>query len=179
MLQKAVHSLVVFLNTPISKILGFLKPKKEVNIPNLGFKGGENVDNNKESALIESATLPVDPVGQMDTVKEVDPEAHKHEWDLFSKTYGQAKGNFDARTAEMPQDLMEKILFGVTTLLWKCVLCSETKKEEVLGTDESQVEDLLTKAINFGPQYLQRDGITFVISKWQSVGSQGTNIPLR
>ena len=164
-LQPILSSIASVWNT-----LNISESKNEISIPNLQPEGGENVDKDQETGPIEPATIP--PM-----YSEAVEEDHKHDWDLFSKTYGKALEDIDVGQAGLPQALVEKMLFGVTTLLWKCVLCSETKKEEVLGTDESQLDDLFVKATNFGPQYIQKDGLTFVISKWQP--ATGQNIPLR
>lgn len=110
------------------------------------------------------------------TLKMDDTPSHEHQWDLILKTYAPPKPEFVSENLDSATT--EKLLFGVTVLLWKCVLCSETKKEEVIGTDENQLNEILGKVLNYGPQYVQEDGVTFVIAKWQPTTS-AAGLPIR
>lgn len=99
---------------------------------------------------------------------------HKHEWELVSKT--SAPSRKDIPQAQMDQDTLNKLLFGVTTYLWECILCKDLRKEVVLGSDVSQLDELLDKADRFGPQYIQgTNGSTFVIGKY----SPPPTVPMR
>jgi hypothetical protein len=104
---------------------------------------------------------------------------HTHEWDLTSKTYAAPRSDIQGT----PETLLEKAFFGVTTLLWECAVCQSFRREEVLGTDESQLEVVLANAEKLGPQYLERESGIFIVAKWQAPAvappQQGQNIPLR
>lgn len=61
---------------------------------------------------------------------------HRHDWKIIARTYagsafdnGLIKGN----------NLTEKMLMGVTTILWECQICHQTKKEEMLGKEVKKV----------------------------------------
>lgn len=54
---------------------------------------------------------------------------HKHNWVKIKETYAPPfKGKI---TADM--ETLQKLTFGVTTLLWECSICKAIKKEEMLG----------------------------------------------
>ena len=95
---------------------------------------------------------------------------HEHQFELFLKTFAPPRADWEGKIANTTEKIVEKLLFGVTTLLFKCVLCTETKKEEVLGSDEQQLDEIFEKVEKFGPQYVQRDGITYAIGKLQQQG---------
>ena len=116
------------------------------------------------------------PILQQKEVKQpqIAPVNHEHKFTLLLKTFAPP-----VRDLPNPIDpTMERAIFGVTTLLWECP-CSITKKEEVLGSDEDQLEDLFNKATLYGPQYIQRDTNTFVIAKYLVPPQQGTTVPIR
>ena len=87
-----------------------------------------------------------------------------HDWELISKTYAPPRKDL----TNVPSEYAEKAMFGVTTLLWQCKIKGETKKEEVLGTDENQLEEMLANATALGPQYLERPEGMYVIARWQT-----------
>lgn len=106
-------------------------------------------------------------------------DGHVHAWELISKTYAAPQTTIQG----IPQTLVEKALFGVTVLLWECNVCHELRKEEVLGTDENQLDTVLANAELLGPQYLERATGMFIVAKWQVSAAQpqqqAQNIPLR
>jgi hypothetical protein len=84
----------------------------------------------------------------------------------------------------VPAQLIEKALFGVTTLVWECKLTGETKKEEVLGSDENQLEEICANAATFGPQYVEMGDGMYIVAKWQAAPQSPpaepvNNIPIR
>ncbi len=141
-----------------------------------------------DKLLMDTDTNPIQedqtasPIPQQMEVapRELTPEPlpvqadHLHQWDIIMKTYAPPVTPRETMTDK----LFERSLFGLTTLLFKCVICSETKKEEVLGSDENHLDELLKKVALYGPQYLQQEGVTFVVAKWVPP-TQQTNIPLR
>ena len=94
-------------------------------------------------------------------VKQSKPE-HVHNWEVVAKTYAPARIEHD----------------GITTILWKCS-CGEFKKEEMRGSDESTLEELVEKAEQYGPQYIQLNNNIYIISKYIAPGQQLENVPLR
>lgn len=94
--------------------------------------------------------------------------AHVHTWELVSSTYAPARpqipvGNFSDET-------VQKLLLGVTTLLFSCTECHEHKKEELIGSEDTQTEgdkldDLMTKA-NVTPQIVNRGAETYVLQRY-------------
>lgn len=87
-----------------------------------------------------------------------------HDWKLFSKTY--APPRRDAKVEGMEQEVAEKSLLGVTTYLWECKVCSKIRKEEMLGSDEQQLQELCEKVDKFGMQYITQDDKTYAIARW-------------
>lgn len=84
----------------------------------------------------------------------------KHNWQLVGKTYAPPSVAKEGMTAET----LEKVLFGVTTLLWECTITGDTRKEELLGSDESQLTLLCEKADKFGMQYVTVNGKSYAIA---------------
>ena len=109
-------------------------------------------------------------------VPPVPPETHTHQFEIIMKTYAPPSPKADM--INISSGLSEAVVFGITTLLFKCLICSELKQEEVLGTDEQPLDAVLNKADLYGPQYIQKDNITYVVAKYQPP-IQSPNIPLR
>lgn len=108
-------------------------------------------------------------------VPPVPPETHTHQFEIIMKTYAPPNPRVDVKNSE---SLSQEVLFGITTLLFKCLICSELKQEKVLGTDEQPLDAVLNKADLYGPQYIQKENVTYVVAKYQPPAPQ-TNIPLR
>lgn len=129
-------------------------------------------------------SLPPTPEIQVvEKVVEKVPD-HTHEWELTSKTYAAPRKDIkEFPEAKFEKTLYEKVLFGVTTLLWECSVCHKFRREEVLGTDENQLDEVLANAETLGPQYLERASGMYIVAKWQAAVQQPAppvqNIPLR
>lgn len=119
-----------------------------------------------KSSKQEFTIPPIVPADQADP--------HTHQFEIIMKTFAPPH----AADGNMSGELAQKALFGITTLLFKCVLCSQLKQEEILGTDEQPLDEILDKANQYGPQYVQKDNVTYVVAKYQPP-VQSTNIPLR
>jgi hypothetical protein len=61
---------------------------------------------------------------------------HKHDWKIISKCYAEPKS--ENAQFHGSQDFMEKIIFGYTTILWKCSICHNLKREEMLGKEQRE-----------------------------------------
>ncbi len=91
------------------------------------------------------------------------PEPQKHEWILISKTYAAPRRDI---AAQLPADAQQKALFGVTTYLWQCAVTGETRKEEMMGSDESQWHEIVDKVDKFGMQYIKDGDKTYAVAQW-------------
>ena len=60
-------------------------------------------------------------------------EQHIHRWKQIAKTYAPPVRPIVGGT--IAANIVEKMMFGVTTILWECEDCSETRKEEMLGAE--------------------------------------------
>lgn len=107
-------------------------------------------------------------------VKEDFP-LHQHQWELVLKTYAHPRYDLTSNSVnEIKEPVLSQMVLGVTTLLWQCS-CGETKKEEVLGTDENLLGDLVEKAKVLGPQYIQgNDGSSYALTKMLNRPAEGT-----
>ena len=57
---------------------------------------------------------------------------HRHQWKEIARTHcgGVAKMK---GTGYCSEHLFERMMFGVTTILWECEKCHKIKREELLG----------------------------------------------
>ncbi len=104
---------------------------------------------------------------------------HMHTWVLTAQTFAPPVTLNVTNSAINDTAFLEKASFGVTTLLWECDRCSVTKKEEMLGSESDTLEELVKKVKMTGPQFIERDGETYVFNKWVPVASIPGNIPIR
>ena len=114
----------------------------------------------KLSGLNKKIELP-----PQDAPRPID-ETHTHQWELLLKTYSSPKilGQIAQSVSE---SVLQKALFGFTTLHWQCKVGGETKTEELLGSDTTQLDDLVVKADQVGTQYFQVGSNTYAIGKIQ------------
>lgn len=97
---------------------------------------------------------------------EMDKTNCTHQWELTAKTYAPPVRPI----TNVLQDLkiLEKALFGVTTCVWQCAKCGDIRKEEMMGTDESQLLDILEKVDRAGgqAQYIKENNKVYVVMEW-------------
>lgn len=100
----------------------------------------------------------------MPQMKSID--SHTHTWDLVAKTYARPVKGLSQPVDDIK--FLEKALFGVTTCTWQCPDCGETKTQEMLGTDENQLADVIDKVDKAGgqAQYIKENDKTYVIMEW-------------
>ena len=104
---------------------------------------------------------------------------HVHEWDLISKTYASPVRNMQLNQIG-DKDLLQQTLFGLTVILWQCLVCKELRKEEMLGSDENTLDELIVKSEEYGPQFVEREGgKVYVIAKYQVPAAAPAGIPIR
>lgn len=98
----------------------------------------------------------------------------EHEWQLVATTYAPPIKNIQPNVTDT--HLLEKALFGVTTLIWECKITGEVRTEEVIGSTGNQLEEILDKAEQYGMQTISHNGNKFAIAL---VPQDDVNIPLR
>lgn len=104
----------------------------------------------------------------------------KHQWQLVSKSYAMPIRSFDGINLEkLPQDMAEKMILGVTTYMWECLITGDVRKQEILGSDTQTIEELLIKAKQYGKQIIKDEsGNIFTISL-QEKEIDLTTLPMR
>lgn len=104
----------------------------------------------------------------------------KHQWQLVSRSYASPIRSFgEIDLSKMTQNLAEKLLLGVTTYLWECLLTGDVRKEEILGSDTQVLEELLIKVKQYGKQLIKDEsGQAFSIDILQPVVDP-TTLPMR
>jgi hypothetical protein len=91
----------------------------------------------------------------------------EHDWALISRSYSAPRKDAAALAAlNLPTDVLQKALTGVTTYLWQCKNTGELRKEELLGTDKDELEELVEKVDRGGMQYIRLNGNVYAIAKW-------------
>ncbi len=116
----------------------------------------------------------VEVVEQATVLPERTEPQHMHSWVVVTRTYAPpVKVNANTVTGS------DKSMFGVTTILWECATCGETRKEEMLGSEQSTLDELIDKVRKTGPQYIEDGGETFVFNKWTPVSAAPGVLPLR
>lgn len=98
-----------------------------------------------------------------------------HDWVLISKTYAPPVKGLQTTIEDIK--VLEKALFGLTTYLWECRVCSAIRKEEALGSDENQLDELVDKVEKLGMQYIKEGDNTYAIAKVPP--SDEPRVPLR
>lgn len=98
----------------------------------------------------------------------------QHDWQLISKSY--APPRRDIPVEKLPPELVQKAIFGVTVYLWQCKNTGEIRKDEVLGSDENQLLDLIEKAEKYGIQYIKEGQSTYAVAK---VPPESAGVPLK
>lgn len=92
---------------------------------------------------------------------------HDHNWELVSKTYAPPRKEIGLGDFPLTdRSVIEKVILGVTTLLFKCTACAGFTKDELLGSDVDTLEELMDKADLYGPQYVLQEDKTFVIMRY-------------
>lgn len=86
-----------------------------------------------------------------------------HDWKLIAKSYGPPRKDIPASAVT---EVAEKAMFGVTTLLQECSICHALRKQEMLGSDENQLNELLDKVDKFGMQYVKENNKVYAIAQW-------------
>lgn len=85
-----------------------------------------------------------------------------HEWSLVGRSYAPPIRNIPQQLTDIAA--LERAMFGVTTLLFVDLSTGELHREQMVGSDENQLQSLLEKAENYGIQYIPHNGKRFAIA---------------
>jgi len=100
---------------------------------------------------------------------------HIHSFELIAKTIAE------------PSNILPKnpdgfipgsVVLGCTTYLWECAECGELRKEQLLGSEEPTLSNLLAKVNEQGPIKIIRDGKTYLVGPLEEPRQPGT-LPVR
>lgn len=100
-------------------------------------------------------------VNKKDQVKLL--ESGQHDWQLVARSYAPPARQIPPQVTD--RDILDRAMFGVTTLLWQDMITGQTKKEEMLGSDENQLYDILEKVNKYGLQHIDYSGKKFAIAE--------------
>lgn len=101
---------------------------------------------------------------------------HTHTWQKIEETFGAPRR--DISPADFTENsTLNAALLGKTTFLFECPICFARQREEVFGSPNPQLDDMLDKVELYGPQYMQRNGVVFLFQRYQN--PQTTTLPIR
>ncbi len=89
-------------------------------------------------------------------------ELENHQWQLIARSYA-PPAQYIPETLQDAK-LVEKAMFGVTTILLQDINTGAIRKEEILGSDENQLFVILDKADRYGMQYIPFNGKRFAVA---------------
>lgn len=115
---------------------------------------------------------------QLKPMEETTPP-HTHAWNLLFSTYAapyRQVGMVSGDTQD--SDTFLKALLGTTTLLSECS-CGERRQDILLGSQNPELDDVLDRVLIYGPQYMQRDGVTFTFQRFVPQPQPVTGVPIR
>ena len=104
-------------------------------------------------------------------------EEHKHAWVLVSKTY--ARPRREILLDKLEPALIEKAMFGFTTLGWECSTCGHTRQEIMIGSDVNTLDEVIDKTLEFGSQVVEREGNRYILTKWNPQQTAAGIVPIR
>ena len=101
---------------------------------------------------------------------------HVHSFELIAKTIAEPQPFQKKLTVN--NYLPKEIFLGTTTYLWECAECGQLRKEELLGSEEPTLPNLLVKVNEQGPIKIVRDGKTYLVGPLEEPRRTGT-LPVR
>jgi len=92
----------------------------------------------------------------------------EHDWELISRTYASPRKDAAALASlNLDTTVLQKALTGVTTYLWQCKNTGDIRKEELLGTDKDELQELVEKVDRGnGIEYIRFNESVYAITKW-------------
>lgn len=100
-----------------------------------------------------------------------------HQWRIRTASYAPPRRDI-APGEQFSSEVSSMVLFGVTTIVDECQHCQDLRNTTMLGNPYPQLDELLTKTTEYGPQYIERDGITYCIQRYIPP-PQPVGLPLR
>lgn len=83
-----------------------------------------------------------------------------HDWQPLIKTIIEPKNTI------FEDDVLARLAFtGATTYVFQCAVCKAVRKETCEGVETTTLERLLDKVDIGGPEYLGREGKTYIIMR--------------
>lgn len=75
---------------------------------------------------------------------------HKHKWKIIDKTYAEPVGTHGSYSfgPVVSKELLQRTLFGLTTVLWECEICHKLRREEMLGKLVENDKQEITQTIS-------------------------------
>lgn len=92
---------------------------------------------------------------------------HIHQWAEKLRSVAPRRNNLPDFQTPPDTEVLEKALLGVLTVIYECSICKELYKTELLGSDKTELDDILDNVEKTGGQYYTRNGLTFVIQRHQ------------
>jgi len=108
----------------------------------------------------------------MNVLKLFKKSNHKHNWELIAKTFVEPK----PISVQGALDLTRLSMTGMTTFIFQCTECDEFKTQMTEGIETTTLDRLIDKVDISGPEYIMRDGKTYILMKYQKVQE---NLPIR
>lgn len=102
---------------------------------------------------------------------------HVHQWKKAFSTYAPPRRDF-TNVDNLDLQVLSSVLLGITCVLWECLECHQRTREEFLGSDVTQLDDLLDRVEAFGVQYYNRNGTLFQVQRYQ-VQPPANTLPIR
>ena len=101
---------------------------------------------------------------------------HVHSFELIAKTIAEPQ----ILHQPLPPNacLEDKIFLGCTSYLWECPECGTLRKEQLLGSEEPTLPNILAKVNEQGPIKIVRDGKTYLVGPLEEPRQPGT-FPIR
>ncbi len=114
----------------------------------------------EEPKLEDSVAVMPDSIPTPEEAGVFDDEVHQ--WQLIARSYA-PPAQYIPETLQDAK-LVEKAMFGVTTILLQDINTGAIRKEEILGSDENQLFVILDKADRYGMQYVPFNGKRFAVA---------------
>ena len=100
---------------------------------------------------------------------------HVHSFELIAKTIAEPSSIL----LKSPDGFIPgTVVLGCTTYLWECAECLILRKEQLLGSEEPTLPNILAKVNEQGPIKISRDGKTYLVGPLEEPRQPGT-LPIR
>ena len=66
---------------------------------------------------------------------------HEHQWEIISKIYAPPVNTILSGVETNDMETLNRMMFGLTTIIFQCSICQKIRKEEMLGKEEEKKDD--------------------------------------